>query len=161
MAHVISGQGMAQPMIISRVWWQVAALGVGAGITQWVLAFLIGQYLIQPLYCGAALHASICMNSDGISGDIAAVVVALIATGVLIRLRLAQALVVTIASLALLWDIGTWTSGMSWAEGAGWTILLYILCYELFSWIARYEKVAPVLIIATVVVVIGRTLLVL
>ena len=45
---------------------------------------------------------------------------------------------------------------LAWGEVAAWSALLYGLAYILFSWIARYARIVPVLITIVVIVIVLR-----
>jgi hypothetical protein len=72
----------------------------------------------------------------------------------MLALRVARPLVVVIATSASLWGLAEWTGGFGWIEIIAWDTLLYAISYMLFSWIARYAKTVPVLIVIITIVVL-------
>lgn len=74
----------------------------------------------------------------------------------MVRLRLAQPLIIAVVSAATLWGLADWTDGLSASEIVIWSMLLYVLAYALYSWVARYTKPMPVLATILIIVVIAR-----
>ena len=138
MAKVIKSDVESQTISTSYSLWQNALVGVLLGIIYWFLMTLIGYYI----------------KSTNISGDIITIIVAILGTVVMLRLHMAQPLIIAVATGASLWGISEWTSGLVWGETVAWIMLLYGLAYVLFSWIARYTRVLPVLITMIFVIII-------
>lgn len=120
--------------------WQIVLIGVVLGFLFWGLTSLIGRFT----------------NSANIPGDVATILVA--ATGIIIMVRLfmVRPLIITIATAASLWGLAQWSNGLSWWEIIAWDILLYGLSYTLFSWISRYSRIVPVMVVVISIVVILR-----
>jgi len=68
--------------------------------------------------------------------------------------RMAQPLIIAVASGAALWGLSRWTGGLGWGEVMLWDIALYTLAYITFSWVARYLKVIPVIVTTILIIVI-------
>ena len=115
-------------------------VGVLLGVIYWVLMALISYY-IKP---------------TNISGDIITIIVATLGIVVMLRLHMAQPLIIAVATGASLWGISGWTSGLVWWETVAWIVLLYGLAYVLFSWVARYARALPVLITMVFVIIVVR-----
>lgn len=144
-----------------RTWARTAVLGALAGLLFWLIALLLGHYVIEPLTCGQNMNAAVCSNATPLAGNIAAVLVAVAGIVAMVRLRAARPIVIAAASAALLWDLAFWTQGLFWLEAIGWSVLVYALSYALFAWITRYASVWVTIVLSLLLVVIIRIALVL
>lgn len=156
MARLTVEETYPQPVNRAYSWWRVALLGAALGVVYWTLTVLLGQYVAEPLYCGASLAASACVNSVNLAGDIAAIIVAVIGLIVLVRMHVLRPIVVVVATMIALWGLSGWTKGLNWGEIVFWCALLYGTSYVLFSWISRYIKTIPVLLGIGVIVAVAR-----
>jgi len=68
----------------------------------------------------------------------------------MVRLLIAQPLLIAVAALICLWSLASWTAGMFWLESLAWSALLYGLVYSLFGWVVRH-RYAPVLLSVTAI----------
>ena len=78
----------SQQQVIVEPWWvkgQIIYIGLGMGLLWWLLTAILRQYVIEPLACRDLSSAASCVNAIGISGNIAAVLVAVLGTWLLIR----------------------------------------------------------------------------
>ena len=132
----------AEPQMFSAAYsiWKIALVGALIGFLYWCLTAFIG----------------IIIDSASVSGDIATILVATLGVIVMLRLSMFQPLVIALASGLALWGLANLTSGLAWFEIIAWNILLYTLAYTLFSWIARYNRVIPVLAIITIIIIAVR-----
>lgn len=160
MAQVIITDQQANAESLA-MWVRTIVLGALLGILFWLLSTLIGHYVIEPLYCRQALNATLCTNSTEISGNIAAVLVAVAGVIAMVRIGAARPIVIAVATAALLWDLAAWTQGLFWLEAIAWGVLLYGLTFALFAWITRYASLLVTLIITVLIVIIIRIALVL
>lgn len=145
-----------------QIWLRTVLIGLAFGLVSWILTVLLTNYVIEPLACRQIANAATnCVNATGLAGNVAAIMSALLAILVLVRLRIAQPIVITVGTAAILWSLATWTTGLAWFEVIAWSILLYGLCYALFAWITRYPRLVVSAIIATVAILIIRIGLVL
>ncbi len=142
-------------------WLKIVLIGVGVGIIFWLLTIMLTRYVIEPLACKDITDAARCVNASSLAGNISTILTALIAIGVLVRMRVIQPVILAVGTAALLWDLSAWTSGLYWLEAFGWTILLYGLCFGLFAWIARYSRLLLAVIISILIILIIRIALVL
>lgn len=134
---------------------QVALLGAGLGLLSWLLTLLIRQIVFVPLFCGDPANGA-CVDATGGAG-----VVALIITGVvgllgLVRLAIYRPLVVAIATAVSLWSLGSWITDMFWLEAAAWSVILYALCYVLFTWLVRPRSFVLAVGLVVAVVLLAR-----
>ncbi len=143
------------------IWVRTILIGLGAGLTFWILMTLIGHYVVEPLACKQVTTAATCTNANPLAGNIATVLVAVIAIIGMVRMRIARPIVIAVATAALLWDLAAWTQGLFWLEAIGWSLLLYGLVFGLFAWISRYATLWVTLVLSLVIVLIVRVGLVL
>lgn len=156
MVQVIQEETYPQSISMSFSWRQIALTGVGIGALFFILTFLVGHFIIEPLYCGTSLNVASCSTSVGISGNIATILAGTVGLGIMVSLRVIRPIIVAIATAILLWGLSTWTVGLGWGEAVGWSALLYGLSYLLFAWICRYSQTVPVIIVVILVSVVAR-----
>ena len=142
------------------MWVRTIVLGALLGIIFWVIALLIGHYIVEPLTCRQIVNASLCLNATPLAGKIAAVLVAVIAVFALIRLNAARPIILAVGTAALLWDLSAWTLGLFWLEAIAWSIILYALCFALFAWITRYAALWVTVVVSLLIVIAIRIALV-
>ncbi len=159
MAKVVLDDSQTRDISQHYVWWRLALIGAGLGIIYWALTYLIGHFIVDQLFCGNSANAATCSNSVSISGNIANILVAAIGLVVMVRMKIFRPIIIAVASAVLLWGLAGWTEGLWFLEAGLWSILLFSLCYLLFSWIGRYSRSTPVLIGTLVILVIGRIVL--
>lgn len=157
MAKVIHDQ---ETVVVSPWWvrWQTALVGVGMGVSWWVLASILRRYVVEPLACKDLSAASVCSDAFGTSASIATIIVAIIGALVLVRLFQPRPIITAVAAGVLLWDLGALVSGLSWWVTLLWGVLLYGLVYGLFSLTARFRTLGTSLAV-TLIVIIGIRLL--
>jgi len=160
MAKVIQ----SQQQIIAEPWWakgSIGYIGIATGVTWWVLTAIIRQYIVEPLACRDLATASACVNAIGVSGSVAAVLVAVVGTILLVRYRQPRPIIIAVATMLLLWDLGALMDGLAWWVTLLWACLLYLTSYVLFSMVARIQWLAAGLTLAAIIVVGIRLLVVL
>lgn len=139
-----------------QIWLQVVGFGAIVGAVYWLLALLIGRYIVEPLACRDVVSAVACTDASVLAGKLSTVIVALMATFGMIRAGVARPLIVAVASAAVLWSLSEWTNGLFWGEALAWSIILYALAYGLFGWIARHVSAIVAIILAILVAVAIR-----
>lgn len=142
-------------------WLRVIITGAAVGLLFWIITTLLTRYVIEPLTCRELANAAQCLGSNTLAGNVAAILTALAAILIMVRLNVIQPVIIAIGSAAILWDLSTWTGGLFWAEAIGWSILLYALSYALFSWLTRYTRMIPAIIGGIIVILLIRILLIL
>jgi len=140
MAEVITEDIEAQTTSALYSVRRIALVGVILGVFYWVIVSLLGVFVDSAIVCG----------------DIATILVATLGVIIMLRLRMSQPLIVALASGLSLWGLASWTSGLLWIEIIAWNILLYGLAYTLFSWVSRYNRVVPVLMVITLIIIAVR-----
>lgn len=160
MAKVIQ----SQQQVIVEPWWgkaKIAWIGLGAGLSWWILTSILKQYVVEPLACRDLATATACVDSFGIAGSIAAIIVAILGVLVLIRAFQPRPIVIALSTAVLLWDLGAFLAGLVWWETLLWALFFYGVSYVLFQLTARITNTALSLVVAAVVVIVIRLLLIL
>ena len=160
MAKVIQ----SQQQIVVEPWWvkgKIVYIGLGMGLLWWVFTAILRQYVVEPIACHDLSTASACVNSIGVAGSIAAVLVAVAGTFALVRNLQPRPIIISVATMILLWDLGTIMNGLTWWVTLLWALFFYTASYGLFSMVARIQWLAAGLALAAVLVVGIRLLLVL
>lgn len=130
-------------------WLTIAAIGAGLGVLTWIVAWLLGSFVVDPLLCrDSALQA--CGNSGTVAGNLAIIATAILGAVTLIRLHIRHSLWVVLAVVLSFWGLHSLTESLSWIEALAWTAGLFALGYVLFTWVIRLRSttVAVVLVIA-------------
>jgi Na+-driven multidrug efflux pump len=144
-AKIIDSDIDSQSVSKSDPIWQIVLVGIILGVLYWWLtAFLLNF-----------------VNLIGVAGDIATILVATIGIVIMLNLRMTRPLLVALASAISLWGLAKLTDGLNWFEIIIWSVLVYSLSYLLFSWLNRYKRVVPVLVVAIIIVVIIRITIIL
>lgn len=154
----------SQQQVIVEPWWvkgKIVYIGLGMGLLWWVLTAILRQYVVEPLACRDLATAAACVNSIGVSGSIAAVLVAVAGTWMLINYLQPRPIIIAVATLVLLWDLATMMNGLPWWMTLLGGVLFYAASYGLFSMVSRVKWLALALTLAAVIVVGIRLLLVL
>ncbi len=160
MAKVIQNE----QQVVVEPWWakgQSVYIGLGIGLLWWILTAILRQYIVEPIACRDIATAAACVNSVGISGSIAAILVAVAGTWLLVRYLQPRPIIISVASLFLLWDLGAILNGLPWWATLLWGLFFYAASYGLFSMVARLRWFALSLALAAVLVVVIRLILVL
>lgn len=159
MAKVIVDDSQTREVSQSYIWWHLVLIGAALGVVYCVLTYMVGRFIIDPLFCGSSANAITCSNSTSISGNIADILVSIIGLGVMVRMQVFRPIIIAAATAVLLWGLASWTEGLWFVEAIGWSVLLFALCYMLFSWVGRYARSVPVLIATLLILILGRIVL--
>lgn len=143
------------------MWVRTIILGAVTGLIFWLLTIIVGRYIVEPWVCQRVFDAALCVDSTPLSGNIAAVLAALIGVISMVRIGAARPLIIAAASAALLWDLAAWTDGLFWLDAIAWSIVLYAGAYALFSWITRYVALWLTVLLCVLIVLIIHIALVL
>lgn len=156
MAKVIENDTELQLISTSYPVLKIALVGVLSGLFFWLLTMLIERYVIDSLFCHSVSGVLTCSKSTNISGNIATILVAIWGIVTMVRLRIAQPLIIAAAVGAALWGLAQWTDGLPVGEIIVWSMFTYALAYIVFSWITRYARVLPTLAIMTIIIIAER-----
>lgn len=152
----------SQQQVIVEPWWEkvkIIPIGLSLGLIWWVLTSLLKHYIIEPIACRELASASACVNSFGLAGDIATVLVGILGVVVLIRTLQPRPIIIALSTAVVLWGLGTFMSALSWWETLLWSLFFYGASYVLFWLIARLNSTVASLVVAAVVAVVIRLLL--
>jgi len=158
MAKVIQNE----QSIVVEPWWvkgKIVYIGLAMGLSWWVLTTILRQYVVEPIACRDLSTASACVNSIGVSGSIAAVLVAAAGTFLLVRYLQPRPIIISVATAALLWSLGGVMDGLAWYFTLLWALFFYTESYGLFSLVARIKWLWVAIVTALVIVVGVRLLL--
>lgn len=159
MAKVIQSQ---QQQVVAEPWWvkiRIVYIGLALGVVWWVLTAILRHYVVEPFACRDLSGASACVNSFGISGNIAAVLVAVLGIWLLIRYFQPRPIIIAVATAILLWDLGAFLNGLVWWAALLWAIFFYAASYTLFSMVSRVKLLAVALVLAAIIVIGIRIIL--
>ena len=160
MARVI----VDQRTVVVKPWWvrvRIVFTGAVLGLIWWVLATLIRIYIIEPMACRDLANAVTCVDSFGVAGNIATVIVAVLGAFALVRTLQPRPIIIAVAAAVVLWGLGQYLTGLSWYEAILWSVVLYAATYVLFGFVARIVWFPAAVITSIVTVVAIRILLVL
>jgi hypothetical protein len=152
----------SQQQVTVEPWWvrgRIVYIGFGLGMLWWVLTSLLKHYAIDPIACRDLATATTCVNSFGVAGSIAAIIVGIIGVIALVRLVQPRPIVIALPTAILLWDLSVFMAGLSWWETLLWALFFYTVSYTLFWLAARLNNTVASLALAAVVVIVIRLLL--
>lgn len=158
MAKVIKSQETVDVVDTSR-WSRLLGFRIGASLgALWVVvALILKNFAVEPIACKDISDvAAACGSSVSVSGNIAAVVIALIGIYVLVQRLQPRPVVIAVGSAAVLWGLGMLLEGLAWYWVFAAGVVLYSLTYGLLSTIARISNIYVSLGIALAVVVAVR-----
>lgn len=139
-------------------WRVIISVGIGAGIAVMILTAVLANLVISPILC-RNMVVEACVNSAEISGNIATIIVALIALTVLIRQQIRRSILIVLAATASLWGITYLLQGAGWFELSLWVVALYVLAYSAFAWLARIKSIVIASIVSIILLVVIRLIL--
>lgn len=152
----------SQQQIIVEPWWakgKIIYIGLGMGLLWWVLTSILKQYVVEPISCRDVATATACVNAVGVAGSIAAVLVAVLGTFLLIRYLQPRPIIISLATAVLLWELGSLANGLAWWAVLLWGIFFYVTCYLLFSMVSRIKWLFVAFAVAAIIVIALRLLL--
>lgn len=145
--------------VVVEPWWakgKIVLIGLSMGLLWWVLTGLLRQFIIEPLACRNLSSATACVDSLGVSGNVAMVLVAVLGVAVLVRLVLHRPIIVTLGTAVVLWGLGSLLSGLPGYVVILSSVVLFTLSYALFYLVARIQWLWLSLIVALVIAVAVR-----
>jgi hypothetical protein len=142
-------------------WMRVVIVGATLGILYYLITLAVSRYIVEPLTCQSLANGASCVNSIAISGGVAGILVAAIGLFAGIRIGIIRPLLITLATTLLVWDLASWTAGLFWLEALGWSALLYVISYALFTWITRTVPLIVSLSLMAIILIVARIILIL
>lgn len=140
MAKVIESNVESRPFNVSYSSFRIILIGAAIGVLYWLFTLIISRFT----------------DSMKIASDVATIIVAVIGLIIMVSVRTVRPLVIAGAAAISLWGLAQWTKGLVWSEIIAWNIFMYALAYSSFSWISRYSRLVPALIVAMTVIVLVR-----
>lgn len=140
MAKIISRNVESNTVIESLPIWRVVILGILLGVSYWFLTLVLSRYI----------------DSIGVAGDIATIIVAAVGIVSMLNLHMTRPLLIALGTAVSLWGLAKLTNGLNEIEIVFWSALIYGISYTLFYWLNRYKRIVPVLIASIIIVVITR-----
>lgn len=158
MAKVIHNE---RSTVVEPWWVKINSVYVGfaMGLSWWVLTAILRHYVVEPLACRDLSTATACVNAVSVSGNVAAILVAIIGTLLLVRFVQPRPIIIALATAALLWSLGGILDGIVWYATAAWALFFYTTSYGLFSFVARIKWLWVAITTALVIVVAVRLLI--
>lgn len=150
--------------VVVKPWWarvRIVFIGASLGLIWWILTTLIRTYIIEPLACRDLANAATCVDSFGVAGNIATIIVAILGVFALVRTLQPRPIIIAVAAAAVLWGLGQYLNGLAWYEAILWSVVLYAATYILFGLVARIVWFPAAVITAIVTVAVIRILLIL
>ena len=151
MARVI----VDEQSVVAKSWWhhgRIILIGAVLGMLWWFLTGLLQTTVVDPIVCRDA--ATVCVDSRGIAGAVATVVIAVIALALLVRIETARPIIIAIGSAIVLWNLARYLNGLSWFESVAWSVGLYAAAYALFAVVRSIPRLLWANIVAILVVLV-------
>lgn len=143
MATIINNVNEPRPAVAPYSVLRIMAIGLVVGAIYWCF-FAISHYYF---------------DSIAISSNIATVLAIVSGIAIMIRLRMAQPLIISTATGLALWGLGGLASGLGIIEKIFWFCLIYCLAYTLFSWLMRFKRVGFAIIFSVITIIVLRIIL--
>lgn len=134
---------------------QVALLGAGLGVLYWLLTLLVRQIVFVPLFCGDPTN-TMCVGATGSAGVVALILASVVGLLGLVRLAIYRPLLIALAAAVSLWGLSGWTANMFWLEAMASSVVLFALCYAIFTWLVRPRSFVLAGILVVVMVILAR-----
>lgn len=140
MAKIIKSDIDSQIFSTFYPFWRIAIVGLVTGLVFWAATLLINNYT----------------DSISLAGNIATIVAAIISVAVMVRMQIAQPLIIAVLAGGALWGMAEWTDGLFWIEAIAWSVVLYALAYVCFSWLLRLKNSLPLVVAILIILVAIR-----
>lgn len=152
MARVI----VDEQSVVAKSWWhhgRVILIGAALGMLWWFLTGLLQSTVVDPIVCRDA--ATACVDSRGIAGALATVVITVVSLALLVRIQTARPVIIAVGSAIVLWNLARYIDGLSWFESVAWAVGLYAAAYALFAVVRSIPRLlfANIAAVAAVLVI--------
>lgn len=154
----------SQQQVIAEPWWvkiKIVYIGAGLGIVWWIITAILQHYVVEPLACRDLSSATACVDSFGVAGSVAAILVAVLSIYILVKTVQPRPIIIAIAAAVLLWSLGFVLRGLQLWETLLWALFIYAAAYSLFSLVARIRSTVVSVVVAAIVVIAIRLILML
>lgn len=153
----VKDQTVLIPMTLRQLF-RIIVTGAIIGAITWLLTTLLDLYVFRGIVCRGteSMQCAASLQYANISASILAGGVGLF---LLARFQIFRALLVVIAATASLWGVVALLYSVGWQVVLPASILLTMVAYGLFAWIARLRSFVLALIIMIVLVAMTRFVL--
>jgi len=151
MARVI----VDEQSVVVKTWWhhgRIILIGAVLGMLWWFLTGLLQAIVVDPIVCRDV--ATACVDSRGIAGALATVIIAVASLALLVRIETARPIIIAIGSAIVLWNLARYLNGLSWFESVAWAVGLYAASYALFALVRTIPRLLWANIVAVLVVLV-------
>ena len=142
------------PMSVQQVI-RILLIGAGVGVVTWGLTLLLDMYVVKAIVCQDAASTQ-CASSFEYASISASILAAGLGLLGLIRLQIFRALLVVLAATISLWGIELMMRPWGWQVALPTSLLLFMVAYSLFAWLARLRSFILAVVIMLVLVVAVR-----
>lgn len=143
MAKIIKNDEELQLAILPYSAWRTALLGMTIGIIFWLLCLIMERYNYSK-------------NTINSTVSVITVVIGIIA---MIRMRMAQPLLISVSNCLGLWGLYNWINDLFIFERLIYCVLLFGLSYSFFTWIVRMKRPSFSILLSILTVIIIRVIL--
>ncbi len=145
------------PMTLQQLL-RVLATGAMVGLVTWMLTSLLDIYVFKNIVCRGteSMQCAASLQYANISASILGGGIGLF---LLARFQIFRALLVVIAATASLWGIVGMLDLAGWQIALPASILLFMMAYGLFAWIARLRSFVLALVTIIVLAAVVRFVL--
>jgi hypothetical protein len=140
---------------------EISALVSGAivGVTMWLLAYILNQYVIGMIACRTGSSIISCSDAPTVSAVVALIFASVAGLTLLVRRRIFRPLLVVLSAILTLWGIsGSWLAAHTLVDFL-LTVVVTSLVYVVFAWFAKVRQFWISLAISIVLVVIFRVMI--
>jgi hypothetical protein len=137
---------------------RIILVGAGVGVITWGLTLLLDTYVFKAIVCqdAASVQCASSFEYSTISASILAGGLGLLG---LVKLRIFRALLVVLAATVSLWGVELVMRPWEWQIALPVSLLLFMVAYCLFAWIARLRSFVMTLVVLAILVVAVRLVL--
>ena len=130
-------------------------VGIMTGLVSWGLAVLLGEYVLEGIFCQAMMTEQ-CAATAGYSRGAGMVLATILAVFALVKLQVYRPLLVGVCVMVSLWGIAAVLMMLPVHLAAMLFAGLFGAAYLAFMWIARLRSFGMALVLMIVMVVVVR-----
>lgn len=131
------------------------AVGAIAGLISWGLAILIDTYLLKGVFCQTMVNEQ-CASTGSYAQTISNVLAVAVAVFTMVKLQVFRPLLVGLGAVISLWGIAGTLAVLPWYTAGLISIMVSVVSYLTFMWVARIRLFSMSLVILVVVVAAAR-----